>query len=34
MKTPKFLEAGDRVRIEIDRIGAIEAEMRPERAAL
>jgi 2-keto-4-pentenoate hydratase/2-oxohepta-3-ene-1,7-dioic acid hydratase in catechol pathway len=34
MKPPKFLATGDRVRVEIDRIGAIEAEMRPERAAL
>jgi hypothetical protein len=24
---------GDKVRVEIDRIGAIEAEMRPERAS-
>jgi len=24
MKPPKFLRAGDRVRVEIDRIGAIE----------
>jgi 2-keto-4-pentenoate hydratase/2-oxohepta-3-ene-1,7-dioic acid hydratase in catechol pathway len=30
MNPPKFLKAGDRVRVEIDRIGAIEAEMRPE----
>ena len=30
MKPPKFLKAGDVVRIEIDKIGAIEASMRPE----
>jgi 2-keto-4-pentenoate hydratase/2-oxohepta-3-ene-1,7-dioic acid hydratase in catechol pathway len=30
MRPPKFLKAGDKVRVEIDRIGAIEAEMRPE----
>ncbi len=30
MKPPQFLKAGDRVRVEIDRIGAIEAEMVPE----
>ena len=33
MQPPKFLKAGDKVRVEIDRIGAIEAEMRPERAS-
>ena len=31
--TPQWLKAGDRVRVEIDRIGAIEGEMRPERAS-
>ena len=30
MKPPKFLKAGDVMRIEIDRIGAIEATLRPE----
>jgi len=30
MKPPQWLKAGDRVRVEIDRIGAIEATMRPE----
>ncbi|MEQ1752965.1 MAG: fumarylacetoacetate hydrolase family protein [Micropepsaceae bacterium] len=30
MKPPKFLKAGDVMRIEIDRIGAIEATVRPE----
>jgi 2-keto-4-pentenoate hydratase/2-oxohepta-3-ene-1,7-dioic acid hydratase in catechol pathway len=30
MKPPRWLKAGDRVRVEIDRIGAIEAVMRPE----
>jgi ureidoglycolate lyase len=30
MRPPKFLKAGDKVRVEIDRIGAIEAVMRPE----
>jgi ureidoglycolate lyase len=30
MKPPSFLKAGDVVRIEIDRIGALEATMRPE----
>jgi 2-keto-4-pentenoate hydratase/2-oxohepta-3-ene-1,7-dioic acid hydratase in catechol pathway len=33
MQPPQFLKAGDKVRVEIDRIGAIEAEMRPERAS-
>jgi 2-keto-4-pentenoate hydratase/2-oxohepta-3-ene-1,7-dioic acid hydratase in catechol pathway len=30
MKPPRFLNAGDVMRIEIDRIGAIEATLRPE----
>jgi 2-keto-4-pentenoate hydratase/2-oxohepta-3-ene-1,7-dioic acid hydratase in catechol pathway len=30
MKPPQWLKAGDKVRVEIDRIGAIEATMRPE----
>ncbi len=30
MQTPQWLKTGDKVRVEIDRIGAIEAEMRPE----
>jgi len=30
LKPPKFLKAGDVMRIEIDRIGAIEATLRPE----
>ena len=30
MRPPKFLMAGDKVRVEIDRIGTIEAVMRPE----
>lgn len=30
MKPPKFLKAGDVMRIEIDRIGSIEATLRPE----
>lgn len=30
MKPPKFLKAGDVMRIEIDRIGAIEATLKPE----
>jgi ureidoglycolate lyase len=30
MRPPKFLKAGNKVRVEIDRIGAIEAVMRPE----
>ena len=34
MRPPRWLKAGDRVRVEIDRIGAIEALMRPEGAAL
>ena len=34
MQPPRWLKAGDRVRVEIDRIGAIEAEMRSETAAL
>ena len=33
MQPPTWLKAGDKVRVEIDRIGAIEAEMRPERAS-
>lgn len=33
MQPPQFLKAGDKVRVEIDRIGAIEDEMRPERPA-
>jgi ureidoglycolate lyase len=33
MKPPSFLRAGDRVRVEIDRIGAIEGEVRPEAPA-
>jgi 2-keto-4-pentenoate hydratase/2-oxohepta-3-ene-1,7-dioic acid hydratase in catechol pathway len=33
MQPPQWLKAGDKVRVEIDRIGAIEAEMRPERAS-
>jgi len=31
MQPPQWLKAGDKVRVEIDRIGFIEAEMRPER---
>jgi 2-keto-4-pentenoate hydratase/2-oxohepta-3-ene-1,7-dioic acid hydratase in catechol pathway len=31
MKPPSFLKAGDVVRIEIDKIGALEATMRPEK---
>jgi len=34
MRPPRWLKPGDRVRVEIDRIGAIEAVMRPEGAAL
>jgi 2-keto-4-pentenoate hydratase/2-oxohepta-3-ene-1,7-dioic acid hydratase in catechol pathway len=34
MSPPRWLKAGDKVRVEIDRIGAIEALMRPEGAAL
>jgi 2-keto-4-pentenoate hydratase/2-oxohepta-3-ene-1,7-dioic acid hydratase in catechol pathway len=30
MKPPKFLKAGDVVRIEIDKLGAIEGTMKPE----
>ncbi len=30
MKPPQFLKAGDTVRVEIDKLGAIEAKMRPE----
>jgi 2-keto-4-pentenoate hydratase/2-oxohepta-3-ene-1,7-dioic acid hydratase in catechol pathway len=30
MKPPRWLKPGDKVRVEIDRIGAIEAVMRPE----
>ena len=30
MRPPQWLQAGDKVRVEIDRIGAIEAVMRPE----
>jgi len=30
MRPPQWLKAGDRVRVEIDRIGAIEAVVRPE----
>lgn len=30
MKPPRWLKAGDKVRVEIDRIGVIEAVMRPE----
>jgi len=30
MKPPQWLKAGDKVLVEIDRIGAIEATMRPE----
>ena len=33
MQPPQWLKAGDKVRVEIDRIGAIEAEIRPERAS-
>ncbi len=32
MSPPQALKDGDRVRIEIDRVGAIEATMRPEAA--
>jgi len=32
MKPPSFLKAGDVVRVEIDRIGALEARMAPEQA--
>ncbi len=30
-KPPKFLKAGDMVRVEIDRVGALEARVEPER---
>jgi len=30
MKPPKLLKAGDTVRVEIDKIGALEAKMVPE----
>ncbi len=33
MQPPQWLKAGDKVRVEIDRIGSIEAEMQPERAS-
>ncbi len=33
MNPPRWLKEGDKVRVEIDRIGAIEAVMRPEAAA-
>jgi 2-keto-4-pentenoate hydratase/2-oxohepta-3-ene-1,7-dioic acid hydratase in catechol pathway len=33
MQPPQWLRAGDKVRVEIDRIGSIEAEIRPERAS-
>ena len=29
-RPPKFLKAGDIVRVEIDRVGAIEAKMAPQ----
>ena len=32
MKPPQWLKPGDKVRVEIDRIGVIEGEMRPESA--
>jgi len=32
MRPPQWLKAGDKVRVEIDRIGSIEAEMQPEGA--
>jgi 2-keto-4-pentenoate hydratase/2-oxohepta-3-ene-1,7-dioic acid hydratase in catechol pathway len=32
MQPPQFLKRGDKVRVEIDRVGFIEAEMQPERA--
>ena len=31
MKPPSFLKAGDTVRVEIDKIGALEAKIRPEK---
>jgi 2-keto-4-pentenoate hydratase/2-oxohepta-3-ene-1,7-dioic acid hydratase in catechol pathway len=33
MRPPQWLKSGDKVRVEIDRIGAIEGIMRPESAA-
>ena len=33
MQPPQWLKAGDKVRVEIDRIGSIEAEMQPEGAS-
>ena len=33
MRPPQWLKAGDKVRVEIDRIGLIEAEMQPEGAS-
>jgi 2-keto-4-pentenoate hydratase/2-oxohepta-3-ene-1,7-dioic acid hydratase in catechol pathway len=33
MQPPQWLKAGDKVRVEIDRIGSIEAEVQPERAS-
>ena len=33
MQPPQWLKAGDKVRVEIDRIGSIEAEIRPERGS-
>ena len=33
VQPPQWLKAGDKVRVEIDRIGSIEAEIRPERAS-
>ena len=30
MRPPKFLKSDDKVRVEIDRIGTIEAVMRPK----
>jgi 2-keto-4-pentenoate hydratase/2-oxohepta-3-ene-1,7-dioic acid hydratase in catechol pathway len=33
MQPPQWLKTGDKVRVEIDRIGSIEAEMQPERAS-
>jgi 2-keto-4-pentenoate hydratase/2-oxohepta-3-ene-1,7-dioic acid hydratase in catechol pathway len=33
MQPPQWLKAGDKVRVEIDRIGAIESQMCPERAS-
>jgi 2-keto-4-pentenoate hydratase/2-oxohepta-3-ene-1,7-dioic acid hydratase in catechol pathway len=33
MRPPQWLKTGDKVRVEIDRIGSIEAEMQPERAS-